>query len=214
MSDAVEREQIRIIEAVLFAAVEPLDLSSLADRLPSDLPRRVPLEELVRLVAEKYADGGFRLVRIGDKYAFRTAPDLADALQSFVVRTRRPSRAALETLAIIAYHQPCTRAEIEEIRGVQLSSGTLDTLLRSDWIRIRGRRRVPGRPLTYGTTDAFLSHFDLTDLNNLPGLSELRAAGLLDNRLPPDFDIPMPGARDDEEEKPLGDDDSGDEMLV
>ena len=209
MNIPADSEYMRIIEAVLFAAAEPLNMASLVDKIPST----VPLEPIIQAVQDKYANGGFQLVKIGDKYAFRTAPDLADMLQSFVVRKRRLSQAALETLAIIAYHQPCTRAEIEEIRGVQLSRGTLDVLLASEWVRLRGRRRVPGRPLTYATSDAFLAHFGLERLDDLPGLAELRMAGLLDGRLPPDFDVPVPRdiARIDED--PLANDDRRTEFL-
>ena len=131
-------------------------------------------------------------MHVAGKWAFRTAEDLAYLLERYAVQERRLSKAALETLSIIAYHQPVTRAEIEEIRGVTTSVGTLDILLETGWVRLRGRRRAPGRPVTYGTTDAFLSHFGLEGIKDLPGLAELRASGLLDGNLPPDFSVPEP----------------------
>jgi segregation and condensation protein B len=131
-------------------------------------------------------------VRVAGKWAFRTAEDLGFLLERHAVEERRLSRAALETMAIIAYHQPVTRAEIEEIRGVHTSKGTIDVLLETGWIRPRGRRRAPGKPITYGTTDAFLSHFQLDAVKDLPGLAELKGAGLLDSSLPPDFKVPEP----------------------
>ena len=201
-------DHLRIVEAVLFAAEEPLDAATIA----AHLPEGADVEALIEAVREKYETAGFNLVRVGKKHLFRSAPDLADALQSHVVQQRRLSKAALETLAIIAYHQPVTRAEIEDIRGVSISKGTLDVLLESEWVRLRGRRRVPGRPLTYGTTDAFLVHFGLETLADLPGLDELKAAGLLDERLPPGFSIPAPDPDNDAEEDPLADDDTGEEL--
>ena len=162
-------------------------------------------------LGEKYAEAGFNLQKTGNKWVFRSAPDLAHALQKHVVQQRRLSRAALETLAIIAYHQPVTRAEIEDIRGVSISKGTLDVLLESEWVKIRGRRRVPGRPVTYRTSDNFLLHFGLEGLNDLPGLEELKAAGLLDDRLPPGFEVPAPDPDNDPDEDPLeAGDDGGD----
>lgn len=198
-------EHIRIVEAVLFAAEEPLDLANIADKLPEGADTAA----LVAAVQEKYAEAGFTLHKIGKKFAFRSAPDLAHALQKHVTQQRRLSRAGLETLAIIAYHQPVTRAEIEDIRGVSLSKGTLDVLLESEWVKIRGRRRVPGRPVTYGTTDHFLDHFGLETLNDLPGLEELKAAGLLDDRIPPGFSVPQPDPDNDPDEDPLEDGDDG-----
>jgi segregation and condensation protein B len=158
-------------------------------------------------------------VRVAGKWAFRTADDLSFLLEKQAVEQRRLSRAALETLAIIAYHQPVTRAEIEEIRGVSTSKGTIDVLLETGWIKLRGRRRAPGRPVTYGTTESFLEHFGFDQIQDLPGLNELRGAGLLDSSLPPGFSMPNPDdaptLRDDEEpledetpgDGPLGDDD-------
>ena len=205
----IDGEHVRMIEAVLFAAEEPLDLANIADKLPED----ADVTALLQAVQEKYAKSGFNLQKIGNKWAFRSAADLAHVLQKHVVQQRRLSRAALETMAIIAYHQPVTRAEIEDIRGVSVSKGTLDVLLESQWVKIRGRRKVPGRPVTYGTTDGFLSHFGLERLQDLPGLSELKAAGLLDGRLPPGFNVPEPDPDNDPEEEALADGDDGLEPL-
>ena len=185
---ADHREKLRILEALLFAAAEPIDEAKLKSHLAEEEDIAGLLEELRAF----YAGRGVNLVRVAGKWAFRTAEDLAYLLERFAVQERRLSKAALETLAIIAYHQPVTRAEIEEIRGVTTSVGTLDILLETGWIRLRGRRRAPGRPVTYGTTDAFLSHFGLESIRDLPGLSELRASGLLDGNLPPDFSVPEP----------------------
>ncbi len=185
---ADHREKLRILEALLFAAAEPLDEAMLKSHLAADEDIAGLLEELRAF----YAGRGVNLVRVAGKWAFRTSDDLAYLLERYAVQERRLSRAALETLAIIAYHQPVTRAEIEEIRGVTTSAGTLDILLETGWVRLRGRRRAPGRPVTYGTTDAFLSHFGLEGIKDLPGLAELRASGLLDGNLPPDFAVPEP----------------------
>ena len=202
----LDGEHIRMVEAVLFAAEEPLDATSIAERLPRD----IEVEAVLEAVRAKYEHAGFHLVKIDKKYAFRSAPDLSHVLQKHVVQQRRLSKAALETLAIIAYHQPVTRAEIEDIRGVSVSKGTLDVLLESEWVRMRGRRRVPGRPVTYGTSPMFLDHFGLESLRDLPGLDELKAAGLLDDRLPPGFSVPDPDPDNDPEEDPL---DADDEFL-
>ena len=185
---ADHREKLRILEALLFAASEPLDEAVLKSHLAADEDIAGLLEELRAF----YAGRGVNLVRVAGKWAFRTSEDLAYLLERYAVQERRLSRAALETLSIIAYHQPVTRAEIEEIRGVSTSAGTLDILLETGWVRLRGRRRAPGRPVTYGTTDAFLSHFGLEAIKDLPGLAELRASGLLDGNLPPDFAVPEP----------------------
>lgn len=207
----VEPEHIRIVEAVLFAAEEPLDVPNIKDKLPEG----ADVAAILSMLEEKYAAAGFNLQRVGKKWTFRTAPDMAHALQKHVVQQRRLSRAALETLAIVAYHQPVTRAEIEDIRGVSVSKGTLDVLLESEWVKIRGRRRVPGRPVTYGTTDQFLLHFGLETLGDLPGLDELKAAGLLDDRLPPGFAVPSPSDNAGPDEDPLADgDDGSDEELA
>lgn len=206
----VEAKHVRVVEAVLFAAEEPLDRANIADKLPQG----ADLDAILTQLNEKYETSGFTLQQIGKKWTFRTAPDLAHALQKHVVQQRRLSRAALETLAIIAYHQPVTRAEIEDIRGVSVSKGTLDVLLESQWVKIRGRRRVPGRPVTYGTSDGFLLHFGLESLKDLPGLEELKAAGLLDDRLPPGFAVPAPDPDSDPDEDPLAEGDDGSEELA
>lgn len=181
-------ESLRIVEALLFAASEPLDEAFLGRHLKTGADIRALLVELQGF----YAGRGVNLVRVAGKWAFRTAGDLAYLLERHAVEEKRLSKAALETLAIIAYHQPVTRAEIEEIRGVETSKGTIDILLETGWIRPRGRRRAPGRPLTFGTTEAFLDHFGLETVKDLPGLAELKNAGLLDSSLPPDFQIPKP----------------------
>jgi segregation and condensation protein B len=198
-------EGMRILEALLFAAEAPLDEKVLASRLPAGIDVHALLQQLQR----EYAPRGVNLVRIGGKWTLRTATDLAWLLTHELVVTRKLSRAAIETLAIVAYHQPVTRAEVEEIRGVSTSKGTLDVLLETGWIRLRGRRKAPGRPVTYGTSEAFLSHFGLDALNDLPGLDELKGAGLVDATMPADFAVPVPSddpaLRDDEE--PLGPED-------
>ncbi|MET0537159.1 MAG: SMC-Scp complex subunit ScpB [Xanthobacteraceae bacterium] len=181
-------EALRLLEAMLFASAEPMDEKALAARLPQGTDLQAALIEL----QQEYAARGVNLVRIGGKWTFRTANDLSWLLSKDVVETRKLSRAAIETLAIIAYHQPVTRAEIEEIRGVTTSKGSIDVLLETGWIRPRGRRKTPGRPLTYGTTEAFLSHFGLDAVMDLPGVEELKGSGLLDGRLPPGFLVPVP----------------------
>lgn len=208
VSGHANREKLRILEALLFAASEPLSEAQLASRLDPDDNVRALLEDLQKV----YETRGVNLVRRGARWAFRTASDLAYLLEEHAVEQRRLSRAALETLAIIAYHQPVTRAEIEDIRGVSTSKGTVDTLLDVGWIRMRGRRRAPGRPVTYGTTEAFLDHFGLESLRDLPGLAELKGAGLLDSQLPPDFKVPEPQGLEglDAEEEPLDDDEADD----
>ena len=198
-------EELRILEALLFAAEEPLDEKVLAARMPAGIDVRALLTHL----RQEYASRGVNLVRVGGKWSLRTAGDLAWLLTKESVVTRKLSRAAVETLAIVAYHQPVTRAEIEEIRGVTTSKGTLDVLLETGWIRLRGRRKAPGRPVTYGTTEAFLSHFGLDVLGDLPGLDELKGAGLIEGTLPAGFAIPVPS--DDpslrEDDEPLEPDD-------
>ena len=184
----LERDHLRIVEASLFAATSPLDEATLARHLP---PSANPKALLARLQSD-YAGRGVTLVRVAGKWAFRTADDLAYILERYATEERKLSKAALETLSIIAYHQPVTRAEVEEIRAVSTSKGTLDVLLETGWIRPRGRRRAPGRPVTYGTTDAFLNHFGFDSIKDLPGLAELKGAGLLDGNLPPGFTIPDP----------------------
>jgi segregation and condensation protein B len=200
------REKLRILEALLFAAPEPLNEKALAEHFGEG-------EDVPALLAELqgvYAGRGVNLVKVAGKWAFRTADDLAFLLERQAIEQRRLSRAALETLAIIAYHQPVTRAEIEEIRGVSTSKGTLDVLLETGWIKLRGRRRAPGRPVTYGTTEQFLTHFGFDQIQDLPGLAELKGAGLLDSTLPPGFSMPNPSDAPDlrEDEDPLEDEPS------
>jgi segregation and condensation protein B len=194
----VLERHLRILEALLFASAEPLAAAAMAVYLGEGANAEALLGEL----QARYAGRGVNLVRRGDKWAFRTAEDLGFLLRREHAETRPLSRAALETLAIIAYHQPATRAEIEEVRGVATGRGTLDLLMEAGWVRMRGRRRTPGRPVTYGTTEAFLDHFGLESLADLPGLEELRGAGLLSGRLPPGLQIPLPFdglLRDDED---------------
>ncbi len=181
-------EDLRIVEALLFASSTPLDEAWLA----SHLRHGSKIADVLSDIAEVYAQRGVNLVRVAGKWVFRTAEDLGYLLERHSVEERRLSRAALETLAIISYHQPVTRAEIEEIRGVTTSAGTLDILMEAGWIRPRGRRRAPGKPLTYGTTDSFLAHFGLDSVKDLPGLADLKAQGLLDGHLPPGFTVPDP----------------------
>jgi segregation and condensation protein B len=209
-TDAQERaEELRILEALLFAAEEPLDEKALAGRLPAGVDVRTLLVQL----QNEYEPRGVNLVRVGGKWSLRTASDLAWLLTREMVVTKKLSRAAIETLAIVAYHQPVTRAEIEEIRGVTTSKGTLDVLLETGWIRLRGRRKAPGRPVTYGTTEAFMSHFGLDALADLPGIDELKGAGLIDKSLPAGFSVPVPSddpaLRDDEDPLEPGDLDFG-----
>lgn len=206
--DEVLERNLRVVEALLFASSEPLDANSLL----AYLGEGAPVDQLLLTLQARYAGRGVNLVQRGGRWAFRTAEDLGFLLRREEHETRPLSRAALETLSIIAYHQPATRAEIEDVRGVATGKGTLDLLMEAGWIRMRGRRRTPGRPVTYGTTDAFLDHFGLETLSDLPGLDELKGSGLLSSRLPPNLQIPLPfdGAlRDDED--PLDPDDLGGE---
>ena len=188
-------EQERMVEAILFASAAPVTLAELAARMPEGCD---PAEALV-LLRRRYDGRGVNIVKVGNAYAVRTAPDLGHLMQKETVETRKLSRAAIETLAIVAYHQPVTRAEIEEIRGVAVSRGTVDQLIELDWIRFGRRRMTPGRPVTFVVTDHFLDHFGLETTRDLPGLKELRAAGLLDSR-------PLPGAEQspDEDEASAG----------
>ncbi len=174
-------EQERMCEAILFATAEPISVRELEARMPHGCDAA---EALVHL-RKRYEGRGVRVVKIGDAWAFRTAPDLGFLMEKETVETRKLSRAAIETLAIIAYHQPATRAEIEEIRGVSVSRGTVDQLLDMEWIRFGRRKMTPGRPVTFVVTQEFLDHFGLENARDLPGLKELRAAGLLENRAPP-----------------------------
>jgi segregation and condensation protein B len=202
-------EELRILEALLFAAEAPLDEKILATRLPAGADVKALLAQL----QNDYATRGVNLVRVGGKWTMRTAGDLAYLLTHESVVTRKLSRAAIETLAIVAYHQPVTRAEVEDIRGVSTSKGTLDVLLETGWIRLRGRRKAPGRPVTYGTNEAFLSHFGLEALTDLPGLDELKGAGIVDATLPAEFSVPVPSddpaLREDEDPLEPGDLDLG-----
>jgi segregation and condensation protein B len=208
-SAEVRAEELRLLEAMLFASEEPIDEEDLAARLPEGTDLAAAL---VRL-GEDYAKRGVNLVRIGGKWTFRTATDLSWLLSKESTEKRKLSRAAIETLAIIAYHQPVTRSEIEELRGVSTSAGSVDVLLETGWIRPRGRRKTPGRPVTYGTTADFLSHFGLDAVGDLPGLEELKGAGMFDGRLPAGFSVPMPSddaaLRDDEDPLEPGDLDLG-----
>jgi segregation and condensation protein B len=176
------RDRLRLVEALLFAAPQPLAEDALAERLGlgDDAAEEEDIAGLLRELGESYAERGVNLVRLAGGWTFRTAPDLAPQLGSERTIVRKLSRAAIETLAIVAYHQPVTRAEIEAIRGVALARGTLDRLLEAGWVRPNGRRDAPGRPLDWVTTPAFLAHFGLAGLSELPGIEELRAAGLLD----------------------------------
>lgn len=197
-------EQERMVEAILFASAEPVTLRELEKRLPHGCQPATAIAHLAR----RYEGRGVRLNKIGDAWALRTAPDLSYLMQKETVEVRKLSRAAVETLAIIAYHQPITRAEIEEIRGVSVSRGTIDQLIEMDWIRFGRRKMTPGRPVTFVVTQEFLDHFGLESARDLPGLKELRAAGLLDNRPPPGAGQ-VDGPADEDEE----DDDQADLFL-
>jgi segregation and condensation protein B len=202
-------EELRLLEAMLFASAEPLAEKDLAARLPQG----VELRPALALLQQEYASRGVNLVHVAGKWTFRTAADLSWLLSKESVETRKLSRAAIETLAIVAYHQPVTRAEIEDIRGVSTSKGSVDVLLQTGWIKPRGRRKAPGRPVTYGTSEAFLSHFGLDAVADLPGMEELKGSGLLDGRLPAGFSVPLPSddpaLREDEDPLEPGDLDLG-----
>ena len=176
-------DQIRAVEALLFAASDPLDEKTLKDMLPVD----TDIEEIMNNLLSLYKGRGVELKKINNKWMFKTASDLSFIMQKEAKIQKKLSKAALETLSIIAYHQPVSRAEIEEIRGVTVSPGTIDTLMEINWVKIKGRRKTPGNPITYGTTDEFLVHFDLENIKELPGLDELKSTGLLDSNLPPDM---------------------------
>ena len=191
LSDALRRA-----EAVLFAAAEPVSAETLAQALPPGADVARTLMEL----KQTYAGRGVQLVEIAGKWRFQTASDLGFLFEETREEERKLSRAAMETLSIIAYCQPVTRAEIEDVRGVAVSRGTLDVLMELDWVRGRGRRRSPGRPVTYGVTDAFLEHFGLDSLDSLPGLEEMKAAGLLSSAIPDDFDMPRPSDSEADED--------------
>lgn len=194
-------EAARIAEALVFASAGPVSQNYIAERLP----RGVDVLHVLRELKGLYAGRGVNLVQVDDGWAFRTAPDLSFVIRTDETEVRKLSRAALEVLSIIAYHQPVTRAEIEDIRGVQTSKGTLDVLMEAGWVRFRGRRRTPGRPVTFGTTRDFLDHFGLEELRDLPGLEELKGAGLLSGRIPSNFQVPLPLGEDElaEDEDPI-----------
>ena len=200
---------MRHLEALLFAAVEPIDVETLRGRMPDGCDVGALLARLSR----DYAGRGVNLVRVAERWRFQTAPDLEPNLVDIREAPRKLSKAALETLAIIAYHQPVTRPEIEDVRGVSVSGGTLDVLMELSWIRIRGRRRTPGRPVTYGTTEEFLAHFNLEQVTDLPGREDLKAAGLLDPRLPKDFEVPTPMISMDVDEDPIEDEEDGEFVM-
>src|SRR6201999_1382733 len=185
---SVNAEHLRMIEALLFAASEPLD----AKALSTSLPEGADVPGILATLQAIYEKRGVNLCCVAGKYQFRTAADLAFLLRKEKPEQKRLSKAAMETLAIIAYHQPVTRAEIEDIRGVALSKGTLDILMEIGWVRIRGRKRTPGRPVTYGTTEAFLVQFGLESVGHLPGVDELKASGFLEALPPSGMDIPSP----------------------
>ncbi len=198
------QEVKRMVEAIVFASAEPVSERLIADRLPDGADIDAALEAL----RSEYEMRGVNLVKVADSWAFRTASDLSFLMNRNAVQQRKLSRAALEMLAVIAYHQPVTRAEIEEIRGVETSKGTLDILLETGWVKMRGRRRTPGRPVTYGTSTEFLDHFGLEELRDLPGIEELKGAGLLSPRMPSNFAVPQPTTDPDtltEDEDPLTD---------
>jgi len=188
-------EQERMVEAILFASSEPVTLRELEARMPHGCDAA----EAIAQLCKRYEGRGVKLSKVGDAWTMRTSPDLGFLMQKETVETRKLSRAAIETLAIIAYHQPVTRAEIEEIRGVSVSRGTVDQLLEMEWIRFGRRKMTPGRPVTFVVTQNFLGHFGLETARDLPGLKELRSAGLLENRPPPGT-VPGPGDIDDEDD--------------
>ena len=199
MSEPQNTEPMEIerqVEALLFAAAEPLGAADLAARLPNG----ADVDAALAALKARYADRGFNLVRVADRWRFQTAEDLAFLMILEREEPRRLSRAAQETLAIIAYHQPVTRADIESVRGAQASRGTLDALLELGLVRMRGRRRAPGRPITFGTTDAFLEYYGLASLSDLPGAADMRALGLLSLDLPANFSVPDPNAPVDDED--------------
>ena len=194
-------QHLRIIEAILFSATEPVSVAKFKEHLPED----ANIEALLGDLQDNYVNRGVNLVQLAGKYMLRTAEDMAFVLRKETTEQKRLTKAGLETLAIIAYHQPVTRAEIEDIRGVAISKGTIDILLDIGWVKMRGRRKTPGRPVTYGTTEGFMQHFGLNEISDLPGLQELKAAGLLDANLPPGFDVPAPRLTDEltSDEDPL-----------
>ncbi len=203
------RENLRILEALLFAANEPLDAESLKARLP----KGANLTKLLNLIKAQYESRGVNLVKTGNKWSFKTAIDLSPMMKKEKIVQRKLSKAATETLSIIAYHQPVTRAEVEDIRGVHFSPGTLDVLMELNWVRPIGRKKVPGRPIIYGTTERFLEYFNIEQISDLPGLEELKAAGLLESRLPPNLDIKEPKEIDQSQVEPFGEDENIDDLI-
>ncbi|XUY27969.1 SMC-Scp complex subunit ScpB [Agrobacterium sp. rho-8.1] len=201
ITDRQMKDAERIAEALVFASAQPVSEAFIAERLP----KGVDVVALMWKLKGIYSERGVNLIQVGGQWAFRTAGDLSFVIRMDEKEPKKLSRAALEVLAIIAYHQPVTRAEIEEIRGVQTSRGTLDVLMEAGWVRFRGRRRTPGRPVTMGTTVDFLDHFGLEELRDLPGLDELKGAGLLSGRIPSNFGIPLPSMSDEltEDEDPI-----------
>jgi segregation and condensation protein B len=205
--EGLNPEHLRMLEAILFAAAEPLSAKALA----TSLPQGADVPGLLAELQTSYEKRGVNLVCVAEKWQFRTAPDLAFLLRKEMPEQKRLSRAAIETLAIVAYHQPVTRAEIEDIRGVAVSKGTVDALMEVGWVKIRGRKRTPGRPVTYGTTEDFLVHFGLENVGHLPGTDELKAAGFLDALPPQGFDVPSPSDQLTADEDPY---DGGEEVLA
>ena len=202
-------DNLRVLEALLFAASEPLDAESMKARLP----KGSNLNKLLSLLKAQYENRGVNLVKTGNKWSFKTAQDLSSMMKKEKIVQRKLSKAATETLSIIAYHQPVTRAEVEDIRGVHFSPGTLDVLMELNWVRPIGRKKVPGRPIIYGTTERFLEYFQLEQVSDLPGLEELKAAGLLESRLPPNLDIKEPQELDQSQIEPFGEDENIDDLI-
>ena len=202
-------DNLRVLEALLFAASEPLDAESMKARLP----KGSNLNKLLSLLKAQYENRGVNLVKTGHKWSFKTAQDLSSMMKKEKIVQRKLSKAATETLSIIAYHQPVTRAEVEDIRGVHFSPGTLDVLMELNWVRPIGRKKVPGRPIIYGTTERFLEYFQLEQVSDLPGLEELKAAGLLESRLPPNLDIKEPQEVDQSQIEPFGEDENIDDLI-
>ena len=203
------RENLRILEALLFAANEPWDAESLKARLP----KGANLTKLLNLIKAQYESRGVNLVKTGNKWSFKTAIDLSPMMKKEKIVQRKLSKAATETLTIIAYHQPVTRAEVEDIRGVHFSPGTLDVLMELNWVRPIGRKKVPGRPIIYGTTERCLEYFNIEQISDLPGLEELKAAGLLESRLPPNLVIKEPKEIDQSQIEPFGEDENIDDLI-
>ena len=202
-------DNLRVLEALLFAASEPLDAESMKARLS----KGSSLNKLLSLLKAQYENRGVNLVKTGNKWSFKTAQDLSSMMKKEKIVQRKLSKAATETLSIIAYHQPVTRAEVEDIRGVHFSPGTLDVLMELNWVRPIGRKKVPGRPIIYGTTERFLEYFQLEQVSDLPGLEELKAAGLLESRLPPNLDIKEPQEVDQSQIEPFGEDENIDDLI-